>query len=255
MTCDVSRARLQEQTDGALDPIFERELAAHLSACAGCRGFAADLAAIADASTALGPIDVPERVWLQLAGRWRAEHAAGGGRVETSAPPAPRRRHFVLHALAAAAVLAVAAGGGWIAWRATGTIDPAAGPTEVLLSKPAAASGNAPAAALVESAQKDIEAAELLYSRAIAGLEQVAQAQKSQLEPRVAAMLDRNLEVIDEAISESRAAVRSEPQSAIARESLFEALRKKVSLLQDTIALVGDISSGNPAGASRLAGT
>lgn len=254
MTCDVSRARLQEQADGAPDPIFERELAAHLAACAECRGFAADLAAIADASAALGPIDVPERVWLQLAGRWRAEHAAGGGRAETSAPPAPRR-HFVLHALAAAAVLAVAAGGGWIAWRATGPIDPAAGPTEVLLSKPASASGNAPAAALVESAQKDIEAAEQLYNRAIAGLEQVAQAQKSQLEPRVAAMLDRNLEVIDEAISESRAAVRSEPQSAVARESLFEALRKKVSLLQDTIALVGDISSGNPAGASRLAGT
>ena len=256
MTCDVSRARLQERIDGALDPIFERELAAHLAGCAECRGLAADLAAIADASAALEPIEVPERVWLQLAGRWRAEQA-GGPASATSAAPVPRR-HVVLHALAAAAVLAVAAGGGWIAWRATGTIDPeVSGPAQVLLAKPDAtpAGGNAPGAALVESAQKDIEAAEHLYSRAIAGLEQVAEAQKSQLEPRVAAMLDRNLEVIDEAISESRAAVRSEPQSAIARESLFEALRKKVSLLQDTIALVGDISSGNPAGASRLAGT
>ena len=49
--------------------------------------------------------------------------------------------------------------------------------------------------------------------------------------------------------------MQSAPQSIVARESLFEALRKKVSLLQDTIALVGDISSGNPVGASRLAGT
>jgi anti-sigma factor RsiW len=256
MTCDVSRARLQEQIDGALEPIAERELAAHLAGCAECRGFAADLAAIADASSTLAPIEVPERVWLQLAGRWRAEQT-GRPAADATAAPAPRR-HVVLHALAAAAMLAVAAGGSWIAWRATGTIDPAvSGPAQVLLSKPEAApaGGNAPGVGLVESAQKDIEAAEHLYSRAIAGLEQVAQAQKSQLEPRVAAMLDRNLEVIDEAISESRAAVRSEPQSTIARESLFEALRKKVSLLQDTIALVGDISSGNPAGASRLAGT
>ena len=38
------------------------------------------------------------------------------------------------------------------------------------------------------------------------------------------------------------------------RESLFEAMRKKVTLLQNTISLVSEISRGNQAGASRLAG-
>lgn len=261
MTCDDSRERLQEQLDGTLDPVaeqgeslIERALESHLSACASCRGFAADLAAIAEAAAALPAIDVPERVWLQLAGRWRAGQGSDAtGSVARVTPPAFAR----WHALAAAAVLAVAVGSGWIAWRATGPFDaPAGGATEVLLAKPdVQAAGNAEGAALVESAQKDIEAAEQLYTRAIAGLEQAADAQKANLEPQVVAMLDRNLQVIDEAITESRAAVRSAPQSVVARESLFEALRKKVSLLQDTIALVGDISSGNPAGASRLIGT
>ena len=101
----------------------------------------------------------------------------------------------------------------------------------------------------------DIKAAEQLYTRAIAGLEQVANEQKGALDPNVAAALDKNLEVIDEAIVESRQAVMTQPESVVARESLFDALRKKVSLLQSTISLVGEISRGNQAGASRLSGT
>ena len=257
MNCELSRDRLHDQIDGTLDPVLERELEQHLVGCASCRGFAADLAAIADAAAAMPPIDAPERVWMQLAGRWRAEQAKAGTPAAAAAPAAPRRSMTAWPALAAAAVLSAAVGAGWIAWRATGTAHPElAGPTQVLLAKPGITpGGNAPAAAAVESAQKDIDAAEQLYTRAITGLEQVADAQKAQLEPQVAALLDRNLAVIDEAITESRAAVQTAPQSVVARESLFEALRKKVSLLQDTIALVGDISSGNPVGASRLAGT
>ena len=256
MNCETSRDRLHDQIDGTLDPVIERELDGHLAGCAPCRGFASDLAAIADAAAAMPPVDVPERVWLQLAGRWRAEQATAAPQAG-GAQAAPRPSMTAWHALAAAAVLAVAVGASWIAWRATGAVDPAmAGSTQVILAKPGnAVAGNATGSAIVESAQKDIEAAEQLYTRAIAGLEQAADAQKAQLEPQVAAVLDRNLEVIDEAITESRAAVQSAPQSIVARESLFEALRKKVSLLQDTISLVSDISSGNPVGASRLAGT
>lgn len=251
MTCEDARTRIQERIDGPPDGGAGRELDEHLGQCAECRGLAADLAAIAGAARALPPIDVPDRVWLQVAGRWRAELPAQAGAVTARAP----HRHLWLHGLAAAAMLAVAAGGGWIAWRAT-SIAPEQGATQVLLAKPdAAQAGNAGGAALVETAQKDLEAAEQLYTRAIAGLEQAALASRESLEPHVVATLDRNLEVIDEAIGESRAAVQREPQSVIARESLFDALRKKVTLLQDTIAIVSDISSGNPAGVTRLSGT
>ena len=65
-------------------------------------------------------------------------------------------------------------------------------------------------------------------------------------------MLQKNLQVIDQAIAESRAAFRSEPPSTPARDSLFDALRRKVSLLQDTIALMNEMRKGNAAGAAQL---
>jgi CHASE3 domain sensor protein len=65
-------------------------------------------------------------------------------------------------------------------------------------------------------------------------------------------MLQKNLQVIDEAIAESRAALRAEPQSAPARDSLFDALKRKVALLQDTIALMNEMRKGNAAGAAQI---
>lgn len=256
MTCERAHTLLQDQIDGAIDPAAVRELERHLEGCAACRAFAADLTAIVVAASGLAPIEPPEHVWLQLAGRWRREHPEAA-KVVPSAAPSPRRAYARRHMLATAAVLTVAVGGGWIAWRATDGSAPAAVTAEgVLLERtdPAGA-GNATSEALVESARQDIEAAEQLYARAIAGLEQAAEGQKELLTPEVAAMLDKNIEVIDEAIVESRRAVSAEPSSVVARESLFEALRKKVTLLQNTISLVTEISRGNQAGAARLTGT
>ncbi len=39
----------------------------------------------------------------------------------------------------------------------------------------------------------------------------------------------------------------------MAQESLFDAFRRKVSLLQDTIALMNEMRKGNQAGAARIA--
>ena len=256
MTCDIARERLHDQIDGTLDPVMARDLERHLETCAPCRGFAADLAAIADAAAALEPIEAPEHVWLQVAGAWRREH-----HDERSAAPITERKYTFsgFQLLAAAAVLTVAVGGGWIAWNATGTTsDPdATVASSVLLERQAvpASGSNASAEGLVESAKSDLDAAEELYTRAIAGLEQVAMQQKDALAPEVAKVIETNIGVLDQAIGQSRAAVQAQPASVEARESLFEALRKKVALLQNTIALVGEISRGNSAGASRLAGT
>ena len=65
-------------------------------------------------------------------------------------------------------------------------------------------------------------------------------------------MLQKNLQVIDQAIADSSAGVRSEPTSMAARDSLFDALKRKVSLLQDTIALMNEMRKGNAPGAAQL---
>jgi len=105
--------------------------------------------------------------------------------------------------------------------------------------------------------EAEFRLAEQHYQNAIAKLEQAArldQAGRDQntLDAQTAAMLQKNLQVIDQAITESRDAVRSEPLSAAARDSLFDALRRKVALLQDTIALMNEMRKGNSAGAAQI---
>ena len=43
----------------------------------------------------------------------------------------------------------------------------------------------------------------------------------------------------------------SNPDSAPARDSLFEALRQKVSVLQATVSLIDEMRQGDPAGTAR----
>ena len=66
-----------------------------------------------------------------------------------------------------------------------------------------------------------------------------------------AAKLASSMGVIDKAITESRAALVAQPASRVAQQSLFDAFRRKVALLQDTIALMNELRKGDQAGAAR----
>ena len=80
--------------------------------------------------------------------------------------------------------------------------------------------GNAAPTAAVQSVETEFRLAEQHYQNAIAKLEQAARLdeasadQNAAIDPQTAAMLQKNLQVIDQAIAESRSALRSEPQSA-----------------------------------------
>ena len=87
---------------------------------------------------------------------------------------------------------------------------------------------------------------------AITKLEEATKNDENAIDPQTAAMIQKSMQVIDQAIAESRAGVRSEPTSMAARDSLFDALKRKVSLLQDTIALMNEMRKGNAAGAAQL---
>ena len=65
-------------------------------------------------------------------------------------------------------------------------------------------------------------------------------------------VLNANLTVIDGAITESRAALQTEPDNPMAQESLFDALRSKLELLQDVVSLINEMRKGNPEGAARI---
>jgi hypothetical protein len=114
------------------------------------------------------------------------------------------------------------------------------------------AGGNAAPADTVQSITDDLRTAERHYQSAIDKLEEATKSDNGSIDPQTAAILQKNLQVIDQAIAESRSALESEPQSAPARDSLFDALRRKVNLLQDTIALMNEMRKGNSAGAAQL---
>lgn len=251
MACTRYTDAIQELVDGTLGPIRRAELEQHLEECASCRRLAADLQAIHDTAASLHPLEPPDGVWLQIAGRLRQE-----GRV--AVPPPARasvpRHNVALFALAAVLLLAVGASFVLLLPELRRN-DPAA---PLASGAPAAQPGNAPAAGSVEGIEEEFRLAEQHYQNAITKLEEAARldpgdpAASGTLDAQTAAMLQKNLQVIDQAIAESRAALRSEPQSAPARDSLFAALRRKVVLLQDTIALVNEIRKGNSAGTAQI---
>jgi tetratricopeptide (TPR) repeat protein len=161
---------------------------------------------------------------------------------------APRaRRSAAMLALAAALVLAVA-GSIVVLMRVNDTSPQAPAPA----AAPAAPGGNAVAPDAVESVEAEFRLAEQHYQNAIAKLEEAAKSDDDTIDAQTAAALQKNLQVIDQAIAESRAALRQEPQSTPARDSLFEALRRKVLLLQDTIALMNEMRKGDSAGAAQI---
>ena len=245
MACPRYEDAIQELVDGTLGPIRRSELQIHLDQCDDCRALLRDLEEIRDVAGTLDRPLPPNRVWMQVAGQLQHE-----GRLHPpAAPPARTSQRSLLLAIAAALVLTVGASLIYLltTLRTTGTA-----PDLAQTSAPSAP-GNA---AQSGSVQGDIEAefrqAEQHYQAAIAKLEEAAKSDQNAIDPGTAAMLQKNLQVIDQAIAESRAAFRSEPGSAPARDSLFEALKRKVSLLQDTLALMNEMRKGNADGAAQL---
>ena len=241
-TCERNIERIQELVDGTLGPIRRAELEQHLAVCDECRALAEDLQRIRDGAAALPQMRPPDGAWLQIAARLRQE-----GRVAPTA--APRAERWSYGWLAIAATLVLAAGASlFVLFRST----PPPAPASTPVASAPAAPGAGKNGQSVEAAQTAVDAAQEQFEKAIADLEKVARANTGALDPGTSAVIDKNLGIIDRAIAENRAAVKAEPASVAARETLFEALRQKVSLLQDTIALINEMRQGNNAAAAQL---
>jgi hypothetical protein len=91
---------------------------------------------------------------------------------------------------------------------------------------------------LARNAASELQLAEQHYENAIVALERLTVNKDNTLDPVVAAQIAQSLQSIDRAISDSRAALKSEPDSFVAQTSLLEALRMKVALLQETVSLM-----------------
>ena len=247
MNCDDCQGAFGELVEGAhLDEATRIEVEAHLRSCGSCRTLLEDLRQIHAAAVRLPRDPVPNRLWESLSTRLAVPgHASWKSAVARIVSGSPRRR---------------------MAWGAVATVAlatfllvvalPRLRPGGRQAAQPTTAAGSVHAAdsELVQSVESELQLAEQHYEKAIAGLEQMTKAGEGSLDPQLAATLRKNLGVIDQAIHDSRVALQAQPTNELAQESLFEAFRRKVGLLQDTVALINEMRKGNQSEAAKIIG-
>ena len=241
---------LNEYADGSLGPLERPAVEQHLTTCAACRQIVEDLRNILRTAGDLELREPPVHAWSRLERAIRMEPGFGNGArgfepsVRGTAGAARLKGlRYAWLAAAAALVLATAVGMRYVP----------TGHTNAASTAPAGADASITAGEAAQSIETELRQAEAHYEHAIKGLEVIANSEQGQLDPPTAATLQKNLAVIDQAISESRAAVRSQPTSEPAQQSLIEGFKTKIGLLQDTVAIINEMRKGNEAGAARIA--
>jgi anti-sigma factor RsiW len=258
MSCEKFSDSIGALVDGTIGPEAKRALDEHLATCAACRTLAADLRRIHEEAARLPRVEPPPDLWVRVRARLETQTAG----LKTLPTPTTwvaavlaglKTRltfSFRLAVATSAIVLLLAVATGYVLLRER-AVQPAAPSGQAPRAQISAAGGNANDQEFVQSVEMELRLAEQHYEKAIAGLEQIANAERSSLDPQVAAVLQKNLGIIDQAIRDSRVALQSQPSNQVAQASLFEAFRRKVALLQDTITLINEMRKGDQAGAAR----
>lgn len=222
---DRFRAMLGDFLEDSLDASQRREMEAHLKSCEPCRTLLADLREIQRAAASLPRLASPPGVWDRI-------------RDSLPSPPSAERSSPRIspwsHRWALAASLIILLGGLALAY-ALGLFPRQAPPEDS-----------------AEYVSTELQLAENHYQNAIRGLEQIVDEGQSTLDPEVATVLRQNIDLIESAIDESRTAARQEPTNPAAGESLLAALRRKVSLLQNTVLLINEIRKGQREAAANI---
>ena len=231
MSCQDYEIALGDYVDGTLDERSRIEVEAHLASCERCRAVVADFSVIRQAALSLEPELPPAHVWTKLSAAFEAERRSSfhgwGFSWQQSLAASARHDH---------------------ARREPGLDRQGTGPRQQFVGTPRVGNDHE----RTDLGQSGIRPRRSAVHSAIAGLESITKSEQSALDMETADVLQANLTVIDGAITESRAALQTEPDNPAAQDSLFDALRSKLELLQDVVALINEMRKGNPEGAARI---
>ena len=217
---DTWNGRLSEYLDDELTPQERAGLEAHLASCPECAGTLDELRAVVERAGTLPPRPPAADLWPGI------EPRLGSATVMPFQPrtrwTTSRRFSFTMPQITAAglALMVMSGGGVWVlqhGGRAT-SLPPvtAADPTLVPVST-----------------------SDPRYDEAIADLEQALHAGRGDLEPATIRILEANLDAIDKAIDQSRAALAADPANVYLNNHLANARQRKLALLRRATALVG----------------
>jgi anti-sigma factor RsiW len=267
MTCEAFDAALPDYLEGTLDGSLRASVERHLRECVRCAGLVRDLENIRDEAAAL-PDLVPSRdLWAGIEARIAAQVIPMAARPERQRRLAP-----AWMGIAAAALIVSTAGITYLltarSFRPGGDTRVAVGtpasqtqatspatpgattPTAesagagVPQSMPAQADRAHPAQRSTETSRSGVPAtlasqnrpgpatSDAVYGREIEMLQNIVKQRKTQLDSSTVAVIQKNLEIIDAAIAQSRAALARDPASRMLSQQLTHALDKKVELLR-----------------------
>ena len=243
MPCERYLNAIHELVDGTLGPIRRSELELHLESCDDCRAFAEDLQKIARAAGELGPIAPPPQVWARIAADLQRE-----GRVQRASFGSSRRTSITMLALAAALVIAVGASLFLVTRTNETPVATNTQPSDAAAPSASANAGNVTADDAVKPPAERIKDAAAKVSEATDELRKAA----SGLPPGAGTELQKSLLVATGALEEAQSALQTNPEDAAAQQSYFRALKQKIRLLNDTIALMNEMRQGDAAGAAQI---
>ena len=231
--------KLSDYLDDELEAAERTAVDAHLRECADCSAVLNDLRrVIALAQAAAADARPPQAdLWMGVAGRI--------DRIRQ-----PRRVSLTVTQLAAAAVLVAAVSGGlvWQFGGSKGLHDQTSAPADVAQAFSAsaergtrdggrAADGSAAAGAESAVAIVGVSLADDQYDAAVADLERALKQGRGKLDKATIAVVEQNLQTIDQAIAQAREALASDPANSYLSGHLVEARRRKLDLLRRATAL------------------
>jgi hypothetical protein len=267
MTCEAFDAALPDYLEGTLGESLRASVERHLGECVRCTSLLRDIENIRDEAAAL-PELVPSRdLWQGIEARIAAPVIPLASRVERQRRFAP-----AWMGVAAAALIVSTAGITYlltarslqqtpnsnVALTAPGNkvstepgsdsgsarttpqpsgVDVTGGSAKAVgtpsrLARTEGPRQNPPARVASRTDQSERAHSDLVYGKEIEMLQRIVSRREIQLDSATVEIIKKNLEIIDAAIEQSRAALAKDPASRLLGEQLTHALDKKVELLR-----------------------
>ena len=244
--------RLSDYLDGELPEDERKAVDEHLLGCASCAAVLNDLKRVVARAASVDARPPQADLWRGIAAR--LGESGEPARVVALTPREARRFAFTLPQLAAAAALLIAVSGG-VAWQVEARLDRPRGVHDaggdssqaredrgaeprvrpdppVELGVGADGNGAADFARVGNASMADAQ-----YDAAVADLEKALKAGRGRLDASTVAIVEHNLQIIDQAINQAREALVGDPANAYLSGHLVEARRRKLDLLRRATAL------------------
>jgi anti-sigma factor RsiW len=267
LTCEAFDVELPDYLEGTLDGQARSQVDQHLRECVRCASLLRDLENIQKEAAAL-PELVPSRdLWagieariaapvIPLVARPQRQKWASPAWIGIAAAVLVVTTAGVTYTLTARSL--VSRSGGSLAQGSVSPSPLSLAPSTVVASAETVQHGSQPSQTVTpnESSRSPVETADLgsqagvsvtsvsrnlvpqsshseaLYGKEIAMLQALVSQRKTQLDSSTVAVIERNLEIIDAAIEQSKAALAKDPASLLLSQQLSHALDKKVELLR-----------------------